>query len=1061
MRTFANSLVLLILILFASGAFDVSFGQQATVREEKQVFRTYPFGDPDPVAKMTNIYPYFRFEGYSISPVERAWNVVTLENPYIKVMIAPEIGGKILGAIEKSTGKPFIYFNRVVKFREIAMRGPWTSGGIEFNFGDIGHTPATATPVDYTTRTNEDGSVSCIVGAIDLPSRTEWRVDIRLPKDKAYFETESFWYNPTDLNTSLYHWMNAASDASPDLQLVFPGTAYINHGGGAFPWPIDHLGRNLSRYANNAFGPAKSYHVLGSYTDWYAAYYSNDDFGVVHWSPYTDKPGKKIWIWALSREGEIWKSLLTDPDLGNTQYVEIQSGLLFNQAGSESSLTPFKHQFFAPVSEQNFVEAWFPFKDIGGVVKANLSGSLNVQHFGKMLKVGFCPLAKTIQPLTVIVNGKEVYKRGLVLRPLEVFVDSLKIGEGKLEVRVGDLISYNDGEENAKRLQRPTTVDKAFNWSSPTGLWTDGVERAKQRDYMGAREKFLACLSKDPAYPAALTGMAEICFRQMQYEEALTYAKRALSIDAYDADANFIYGVIQRALGNLYDALDGFGVASRSMKYRTAAEAAMAEVAFLQKNWPAAEAYAFRALDFDRSNLRASRLLPILYRLQGTAENVKSSIAHLRQIDPLSHLADFEDYLADSSSVKLERFTSLIRNELPHESYLELASTYFGLHRYGDALKVLEQAPTHPVVSYWLAYLNHLLGHEQKEGEYLKEATELSPSQVFPFRQETAGILKWAEAGRPHWKTKYYLALVHLSKDRIDAGKDYLLACGNTPDFAPFYITRGNLLASENSPDALRDYRRALELGPGEWRAYRSLAAYYTGKLRYADALATARLAAQQFPSSYIALFDLARLLVFNRDADAALRILDTLTVLPFEGASYSRELYREACDLSAAGRMKAGKYSDAKKLLDKARQWPEHLGVGKPYDVDNRFEDYLDALCSEKSGDRAGARKLFGQVAAFSRNRAEDAGINRFFGVLAEKALGNPTAVTELAEPLLKQRESNIARWLLAVAKGNEEEAAVVEKQLSGSSGESLLGRPAIDREFALIVEVHSLVNF
>ena len=86
---------------------SIAQARQATVRESNQVFRTYPFSDPDPIARMTNIYPYFRFEGYSITPVERKWKVVTLENPYIKVTIAPEIGGKILGAFEKSTGKAF------------------------------------------------------------------------------------------------------------------------------------------------------------------------------------------------------------------------------------------------------------------------------------------------------------------------------------------------------------------------------------------------------------------------------------------------------------------------------------------------------------------------------------------------------------------------------------------------------------------------------------------------------------------------------------------------------------------------------------------------------------------------------------------------------------------------------------------------------------------------------------------------------------------------------------------------------------------------------------------
>ena len=43
------------------------------------------------------------------------------------------------------------------KFRDVAMRGPWTSGGIETNFGVIGHAPTCSTPVDYLVRENEDG----------------------------------------------------------------------------------------------------------------------------------------------------------------------------------------------------------------------------------------------------------------------------------------------------------------------------------------------------------------------------------------------------------------------------------------------------------------------------------------------------------------------------------------------------------------------------------------------------------------------------------------------------------------------------------------------------------------------------------------------------------------------------------------------------------------------------------------------------------------------------------------------------------------------------------------
>ncbi|MCX5761062.1 MAG: DUF5107 domain-containing protein, partial [Gemmatimonadetes bacterium] len=105
----------------------------ATVREYRQSFPTYPFGDPNPIPVVGRIYPYFRFDGFAATAVSRDWKVVALENDYIRVLILPEIGGKIWAAIEKKSERSFIYYNRAVKFRDIAMRGPWTSGGIEAN----------------------------------------------------------------------------------------------------------------------------------------------------------------------------------------------------------------------------------------------------------------------------------------------------------------------------------------------------------------------------------------------------------------------------------------------------------------------------------------------------------------------------------------------------------------------------------------------------------------------------------------------------------------------------------------------------------------------------------------------------------------------------------------------------------------------------------------------------------------------------------------------------------------------------------------------------------------
>ena len=90
-------------------SLSITSWSQSTIKEYSKTFKTYPFSDPDPVARLGAIYPYFRFDGYSDKPVDKAWKVVQLENDFIQVMILPEIGGKIWSAIEKSTGKPFIY----------------------------------------------------------------------------------------------------------------------------------------------------------------------------------------------------------------------------------------------------------------------------------------------------------------------------------------------------------------------------------------------------------------------------------------------------------------------------------------------------------------------------------------------------------------------------------------------------------------------------------------------------------------------------------------------------------------------------------------------------------------------------------------------------------------------------------------------------------------------------------------------------------------------------------------------------------------------------------------
>jgi hypothetical protein len=115
------------------------------------------------------------------------------------------------------------------------------------------------------------------------------------------------------------------------------------------PRPVNESnGKKISWYKENNFGPYKSYHVFGKYTDFFGAYFHDEDNGMVRYSSHDDKPGKKIWIWGLSRQGMIWEQMLTDTD---GQYVELQSGKIFNQNAEQSTYTPFKHVHLSPLQQ--------------------------------------------------------------------------------------------------------------------------------------------------------------------------------------------------------------------------------------------------------------------------------------------------------------------------------------------------------------------------------------------------------------------------------------------------------------------------------------------------------------------------------------------------------------------------------------------------------------------------------------------------------------------------------------------------------------------------------------
>ncbi len=940
----------LITFLVSLAVVNVYAQSDAVVREYNKVFTTYPFSDPNPIPVSTNVYPYFRYDGFTDKPVQKEWKVVELENAYIKLMILPEVGGKIWSAIEKSTGKSFVYDNHVVKFRDIAMRGPWTSGGIEANYGIIGHTPNCATPVNYITRKNDDGSVSCIIGVLDLLTRTNWTMEINLPKDKAYFTTKSFWYNGTTIEQPYYHWMNTGIKTKGNLQYMYPGNHYIGHEGEHSDWPVNKQnGKDISFYDNNNFGGYKSYHVFGKYTDFFGAYWHDDDFGMARYSGHDEKAGKKIWIWGLSQQGMIWEKLLTDTD---GQYSEIQSGRLFNQTAENSTFTPFKHKSFSPGDADTWTEYWYPVLKTKGFVEANEYGALNVKHENGWLKIYFNPTQKIADSLQVKQGAQVIYNKKIELSPLKTFVDSIKMNNGQDDLVVtlgGNKLIYQSNPD-ANNLSRPLDSPKDFDWASAYGLYIQGKELMDEKMYAAAEEKLQAALQKNPDYLPALVQMAELIYRNMRYTEALALAKRALSINTNDGGANYYYALINTQLGNTVDAKDGFDIASLTGEYKSAAYNGLSNLYFREKNWSKAIEFAAKAIDFNRFDIAALEIQAIAYRNQNNSEKAKQVLDTILSFDPLNHFVRFEKYLWQPSEENKTKFTSVIRDEMPVETYLELAIDYYKNGCYTESAKVLQLSPPNALVNYWLAFLQNKAG--KSFTALLEKANNSSPAFVFPFRSEDEQVLLWAKQQNNNWQPKYYLALLYKDRNRIEESKKLFIECGNEPDFTPFYAARAGMQMGASD---LSDLKRAAAMDKGEWRYNKLLAEYYVKNNQYETALATVEPFYHTHSGNYIIGMLYAKTLLLNKRYKACSELLSRINILPFEGATIGRELYHEAELMQAIEKIQNKKYANALVFINDAKKWPLNLGVGKPYpeNIDERLEDWMDYLCYQQSGEK------------------------------------------------------------------------------------------------------------
>jgi tetratricopeptide (TPR) repeat protein len=386
----------------------------------------------------------------------------------------------------------------------------------------------------------------------------------------------------------------------------------------------------------------------------------------------------------------------------------------------------------------------------------------------------------------------------------------------------------------------------------------------------------------------------------------------------------------------------------------------------------------------------------VAYRKGAVDRRARGAIDELLAIDPLDHVGRFERYLLNPAEAALAEFKGMIRSELPHETYLEMALFYVRMGLADDALTLLRHAPVHPEVRAWQAYLTKDSASNESR-KLLDEALALSPFLVFPFREESIPVFAWAMKERPEaWKPKYYLGLIYWGKGRGEETTALFDACDQA-DFAPFFLARGTL-RRETAPERARgDFERALELDAKAWRSWHALIDFERSHEKPGIALQTARQAAAAFPDEVPIRIDLVKTLLDASLYAEAAALLDDVEALPFEGASEFHSLYVRAHLSLGFEAMKKKDWSLALEHLERSKEYPERLGTGAPFHPDVRLQDYLSAVCHERRGDPSKADVLRRAIADYTLTYWDEPQPHAYFGALVLERFGEREKAKQL----------------------------------------------------------------
>ena len=679
---------------------------QAKVWVEQITIPTYEIGEAEknPIfldkrvyqGSSGKVYPYPTVEKISEKKTDKEYTAVWLENEYLKVMVLPELGGRIQRAYDKTNDYDFVYYNHVIKPALVGLTGPWISGGIEFNWPQH-HRPTTFLPVDYVTLENEDGSVSVLLHDVDQMYGTKGIAKISLYPGKAYIEIIGQLYNRTSMPQTFLWWANPAVPVNDNTQSIFPPDvhAVMDHGKrdvSRFPiatgvyYKKDYSeGVDISRYKN--IPVPTSYMAEKSKYDFVGGYDYGKEAGILHVADHHISPGKKQWTWGCGDFGKAWDRNLTDAD---GPYVELMTGVFTDNQPDFTWLKPFE--------EKTFTQYFMPYKAVGQVKNATSEAAVHLSAAdGEAHVIVYATSLRENAHVVLSVKGNVVLDETVKLSPVDIYekkvpVPGLIAGEKYAVgaerpdggcVKEQDLhvaVYAADGsclvEYTPDPVEIPKLPDPAKAAKDPEAIQTNEelyltglhIEQYRHATYL-PDPYYLEGLKRDPGDIRINNAYGSLLMRRGAFQKAEKYFRKALerlierNPNPYNSETYYLLGLDLLYLGRDEEAYDAFYKATWSneqqemsfyylaaidakasgAEIRTAGNAAGTGTA--QMRLARALSHIERSLVKNAHNIKARGLKAYLLRKLGKTEEAAAWIQENLALDPFDFLSGNEQVL--------------------------------------------------------------------------------------------------------------------------------------------------------------------------------------------------------------------------------------------------------------------------------------------------------------------------------------------------------------------------------------------------------------------------------